>query len=81
MNSERGALVGGSDPPSDHSVHHTAGYFVAGAGQASDKKIFVHGCVENRRQKVSISPRWQTNIPFFQVWEKSVGRRGRPLAS
>ena len=26
MNSERGALVRGSDPPSGHSVHNTAGY-------------------------------------------------------
>ena len=81
MKSGRGALVSGSDSPSGHSAHSTAGDMGRARGQASDTKFFDRWCVENRRHKISIPPRWQKYI-FLQVCEKSVGRRGplsRPL--
>ena len=58
MSSERDALVRGSDPPSGHRVHNTAGdTWRAPARRLIQKYLF-------------------TTRP-----EKSVGRRGQPLAS
>ena len=52
---------------------------MAGAGRASDTNTFGRCCVENRRQIISI-PLDGKKYTFFQVWEKSVGRRGQLLA-
>ena len=80
INSERGALVRGSDPPSGHSVHNTAGNTWRAPARRLLQKIYVHGCVENSRPKISIPPRWQ-KIELVSGWEKTAGRRGQPLAS
>ena len=64
MNSERGALVRGSNPPWGHRVHTMAGdMYVAGAGQACDKKnnwplvctkqIHIYEYIWNRRERLS----------------------------
>ena len=45
-------------------------WYVAGAGQASDTKIYVHGCVENRRQKFSVPLRWQKIDLFSGLGEE-----------
>ena len=47
VNSERGELVRGSDPPLVYNAHSTAGDFVAGTDQASVKNTFGGWCVEN----------------------------------
>ena len=57
MNSERGALVRGSNPPYGHSVHITA----CDTWRAPARRLIqthLSTCVENRRQKISICLRW-----------------------
>ena len=84
MKPERGALVKISDPLSVHSVHNTAGdTWRAPARRLIQKQMAASA--ENKRQKFSIRLRFvlvaKTSFFFlFQVWEKSVGRRGQPLA-
>ena len=80
INSERGALVRGSDPPFGHGVHKTTGdrWRAPARRQASDTNTFGRCCVKNRREKFSI-PLWWRKIDIFQVWEKSVGRRRQLL--
>ena len=56
MKSERGALVRGSDPPSGHSVHKTAGDTWRAPARHSDTNAFGRCCVENRRKNVEPSP-------------------------
>ena len=69
MNSERGALVRGSDPPSGHSVHNTAGdTWTAPARRLIQKYLFTG--VENRRQRISIPPRWQKRYIFSRLGEE-----------
>ena len=81
MNSERGALVRGSDPPSGHNcVHNTA----CDTWQAPARRLIQkHLSMVCRKQATKIrdpSPMAKTDL-FFRFWEKSVGRRGQPLAS
>ena len=81
MKPERGALVGGSDPPSGHSVHKTTGdRRRTSARRPIQTQLLRRCCVENGRPKFSIPRRWPKMGLFFQVWEKSVGRRGQLLA-
>ena len=74
------AQVRGSDPPSGHSVHNTAGDMWRALARRLIQKHLCRCCVENRRQKSSIPLRWQQKcFFFFQVSKKSAGRRGQPL--
>ena len=78
--SEWGALVRGSDPPSGHSVHNTAGdRWRAPARRLLPKQLA--GGVYKADDKNCRSSSMAKNSNFFQVWEKSVGRPGQPLAS
>ena len=92
MKSERGALVRGSDPPSvvrgsdppSGQCSQNDRWYVAGAdGQASDTNTFWRGCVENRRQKISIPLRWQKIDIFSGLGEERRTPRAasRPLAA
>ena len=58
VNSERGALVRGSDPPSGYSVHKTTGdtWWVPARRLT---KIWGRWCVENERQRISTPLRWR----------------------
>ena len=69
MNSERAALVRGSDPPPGHSVHNTAGdtWWVPARRLT---EIFVHGCAENRPQKILMPLRWQKIYCFSGLGEE-----------
>ena len=75
IKSKRGALVRGFDPPSGHSVHSTAGDMWRAPARRLIQKTFGRWCAESREQHISIPLRWQ-KLDFFQVWERSVGRRG-----
>ena len=90
MKSERGArcvpcavchaLVRGSDPPSGHSVHKTTG----DTWRAPARHLIrthLGAAVWKTGAKILDSSPMAKNRAFFQVWEKSVGRRGQPLAS
>ena len=64
INSERGALVRGSDPPSGHSVHNTAG----DTWRAPVRRLIRKHCPRvSRKQttKISIPLRLQTEHHFF----------------
>ena len=74
MSSERGALVGGSDPPSGHRVHATAG----DTWQAPDTKLLATG-EENTPKQLSIPLRWQKR-PFF-LFSRSGEERRTPRAT
>ena len=67
MKSERGALVRVSDPPSGHSVHNTTGDM----WRASARRL-----IQNHSRSLSDGKKYN----FFRVREKSVRRRGQPLA-
>ena len=78
MESERGALGRGSDPPQSHSDHTTGRSHMAGAGQASEKKHLAAGVKKTDDIKsLSLS---DSKNSFSGLWGKSVGRRGQPLA-
>ena len=64
MKSEQGVLETGSDPPSGHSVHTTAGDMW---------RALV--CRKPSTKNLDPSP-VAKNIYFRRVWGKSVGRRG-----
>ena len=75
MKSERGALARGSDPPSGHIVHKTTGdRWRAPAWRL----IYTHSGAAGDQNSRSVSD--DKKEAFFQVWEKSVGRRGQLLA-
>ena len=67
--SERGALVRGSDPPSGHSVHNTAGGVWRAPARRLIQNTFGRWCVESRRLKFSIPFRWQ-KMNFFSGFKK-----------
>ena len=76
MKSERGALLRGSDPPSGHSVHKMA----ADTWRAPARRLIqTLLCRKHATKHLDPSP-MAKNTHFFQVWEKSVGRRGKLLA-
>ena len=88
MKSERGArcvpcavchaLVRGSDPPSGHSVHKTTG----DTWRAPARHLIrthLGAAVWKTGAKILDSSPMAKNRAFFQVWEKSVGRRGQLL--
>ena len=78
MNSKRGALVRGSDPPSGRRVHTMVGvmwrvlvrrmikHLVAGVHKTDDK---IYRSISNGKKYVS-----------FQVWDKIVGNCRQALA-
>ena len=79
MKFERCALVRGSDPPSGHSVHRTTG----GRWRAPAKRLIqthLGAAVWKTGDKKSRSLSDGNKYAFFEVWEKSVGRRGQLLA-
>ena len=77
MKSERGALVRGSDPPFGHSVHKKTGdRWRASARRLIQKHIWALPCRKQATKILDSSPM----VKNFQVWEKSVGRRGQHLA-
>ena len=51
MKSERGALVRGSDPPSGHSVHKTAGDTWRAPARRLNTNTFGRGCAETGDKK------------------------------
>ena len=53
---------------------------MAGAGQASDTKHIWALLCRNQAIKILDPSPMAKNRPFFQVWEKSFGRRGQLLA-
>ena len=63
MNSYRGTLVGGSDPPSGHSVHNTAGGTRRAPAGVWHKTICPPVC-RNRRQQLSVPLRRKKRDPF-----------------
>ena len=79
MKSERCALVTGSDPPSGHSVHDTAGDTWRASADVWYKHIRALICRKQTTKIIDPSP-MAKKYTFFEVWEKSVGRRGQPLA-
>ena len=64
--SERGALVRGSDPPSGHSVHTTAGDTWRAPARRLIQNTFGRCCVKNRRQKILDPSPMAKNRPFFR---------------
>ena len=71
MKSERGALVRVSDLPSAHSVHKTTSdRWRAPARRLIQTHLFGRSCVGKRRQKISISLRWQKIGLFPGLGEK-----------
>ena len=56
VNSERGELVRGSDPPLVYSAHSTAGDFVAGAKQVLLRTYIWRLVCRKLRQKFPSSP-------------------------
>ena len=66
MNAERGVLVVGSDPPSVHNAHNTAGGTSRRRAGVLYTNIF-HGCVETDDKMLDISP-MENNAPFMSVW-------------
>ena len=77
MKSERGALVRGSDPPSGHSVHKTTG----DRWRAPARRLIHIWALLCRKQATKIlDPSPMVKNRSFQVWKKSVGRRGQLLA-
>ena len=76
MKSERGALVRGSDPPSGHSGHKTAGDTWRAPTRRLTQALL---CGKQATKSLDPSP-MAKNRPFFQIWKKSIGRRGQLLA-
>ena len=80
MNSERGALIRGADPPSGHSVNSTAG----DTWRAPDRRLKKNHLSAGVRITDGKSSRCLLDgkkWTAFSVWEMSVGRHGRRFAS
>ena len=75
MKPERGAVVRGYDPPSGHSVRKTAGDTWRAPARRLIQALL---CRKQATKNLVLSDR--KNQAFFQVWGKSVGRRGQLLA-
>ena len=73
MKSERGALARGSDPPSGHSVHKTAGdmWRVPARRLIQTNLGAAVYLVENRRQKFSIPLQWQKTGLFSRFGRRA----------
>ena len=79
MNSERGALFRGSNPPQGHSVHTTAGDMWRAPGRRPRKKTFGRSCIKNIRQKISIPLRWQKMFARLSKVRRTPWATSRPL--
>ena len=80
MNSERNALVRGSDPPKGHRVHTMSGdTWRALARRSKEKQAAADVHKTNDKNSRSVSN--DKEYFFFQVWEDTVGRRRQALAS
>ena len=80
MESERGALVRGPDPPSAHSVHKTACDTWWAPSRRLMQTPYIWALLCRKQAMKNLDPSPMAKINIFQIWEKKgVRRRGQLL--